>query len=758
MKKRSRIVAFILLVVLLLGGIGLTYKNVVKNVSLGLDLQGGFEVLYQVDPLQKGDKIDDKAVKATAKTLENRVNVLGVSEPKIQVEDKNRIRVQLAGIKNQSQAREILSSQANLTIRDADDNIKLTGKDIQQGSAKQEFKQNTNQPAVTFKLKDSDKFKKVTEEISKKDENVMVVWLDHEKGDTYHKEMNKKDPKYVSAASVDKPINSDSVEISGGFKGEKGIEEAKQIADLLNSGSLPVDLNEIYSNSVGAQFGQDALDKTIFAAAIGIAVIYLFMLGFYRLPGLVAVIALTVYIYLTLVAFNFISGVLTLPGLAALVLGVGMAVDANIIMYERIKDELKIGRTLKQAYKKANKSSFLTIVDAQLTTVIAAAVLFFFGESSVKGFATMLLLGILMIFVTAVFISRWLLSLLVSSNFFKKSSWLFGVNKHHIADINEGKEVHDLKTPYERWDFMKLAKPLLSLSVLILIVGAVILFVFKLNLGIDFTSGTRVDFESKDKISEAKVTKTLEDQDFKPTQVSLGENGKNATVQFKNDLSKDEVSKIKDTIDKSFGNDPTVNTVSPVIGQELAKNAMMTLLYAAIGIIIYITFRFEWRMGLSSVLALLHDAFMIVAVFSLFRLEVDITFIAAVLTIIGYSINDTIVTFDRVRENLHKVKVITKPEQIDDIVNRSIRQTMTRSINTVLTVIIVVVALLAFGAPSIFNFSLALLIGLISGVFSSVFIAVPLWGIMKKRQLKKSNDNKLIVYKEKKSNDEKILV
>ena len=461
MKKSSRIVAFILLVVLLFAGMGLTYKNVIKDVNLGLDLQGGFEVLYQVDPLQKGDKIDEKAVKATAKTLENRVNVLGVSEPKIQVEDKNRIRVQLAGVKNQSQAREILSSQANLTIRDADDKVKLTGKDIQQGSAKQEFKQNTNQPAVTFKLKDSDKFKKVTEEISKKDENVMVVWLDHEKGDTYQKEKNKKDPKYVSAASVDKPINSDSVEISGGFNGEKGVQKAKQIADLLNSGSLPVDLNEIYSNSVGAQFGQDALDKTVLAAVIGIAVIYLFMLGFYRLPGLVAVIALTAYIYLTLLAFNFISGVLTLPGLAALVLGVGMAVDANIIMYERIKDELKIGRTLKQAYKKANKSSFLTIFDAQLTTVIAAAVLFFFGESSVKGFATMLLLGILMIFVTAVFLSRWLLSLLVSSNFFKKSNWLFGVNKKDTFDINQGKEIHDLKTPYERINFMKLAKPLL---------------------------------------------------------------------------------------------------------------------------------------------------------------------------------------------------------------------------------------------------------------------------------------------------------
>lgn len=758
MKKSSKIVAFLLLVVILFAGMGLTYKNVVKDVNLGLDLQGGFEVLYQVDPLQEGDKIDNDAVQATAKTLENRVNVLGVSEPKIQVEDQNRIRVQLAGVENQSQAREILSSQANLTIRDADDNIKLTGKDIQQGSAKQEFKQNTNQPAVTFKLKDSDKFKKVTEEISKKKENVMVVWLDHEKGDSYQKEKTKKDPKYVSAASVDKPINSDSVEISGGFNGEKGVQEAKQIADLLNAGSLPVDLNEIYSNSVGAQFGQDALDKTILASIIGVAIIYLFMLGFYRLPGLVAIIALTTYIYLVMVAFNFISGVLTLPGLAALVLGVGMAVDANIIMYERIKDELKVGRTLKQAYKKANKSSFLTIVDANLTTVIAAAVLFFFGESSVKGFATMLLLGILMIFVTAVFLSRGLLSLLVSSNYFKnKLSW-FGVKKSERFDINDGKDVHDLKTPYEKWNFVKLAKPLLSLSVIIIIIGAIILFVFRLNLGIDFTSGTRVDFEADNKVSQDKVTQTLEKDNFKPDQVSIGENGKNISVQFKNDLNKDQVAKIKNTVDKTFGHDPTVNTVSPVIGQELAKNAMMALIYAAIGIIIYISLRFEWRMGLSSILALLHDAFMIVAVFSLFRIEVDITFIAAVLTIIGYSINDTIVTFDRVRENLHKVKVITEPQQIDDIVNRSIKQTMTRSINTVLTVVIVVVALLIFGASSIFNFSLALLIGLICGVFSSIFIAVPLWGIMKKRQLRKSDDGKLVVYKEKKSNDEKILV
>lgn len=758
MKKVSRLITFILLVVLLFAGMSATYKSVIKNVNLGLDLQGGFEVLYQVNPLGDGEKIDNTAVQSTAKTLERRVNVLGVSEPKIQVEDQNRIRVQLAGVQDQNQARKILSSQANLTIRDADDKVLLTGKDLVQGSAKQEFKQNTNQPAVTFKLKDSDKFKKVTEEISKKQENVMVVWLDFEKGDSYEKEKTKEDPKFISAASVNQPINSTNVEISGGFQGEKGISEAKQIADLLNSGSL-VELKEIYSTSVGAQFGQDALDKTINASMIGIGIIFLFMLLFYRLPGIVAVITLTTYIYLTMVAFNFISGVLTLPGLAALVLGVGMAVDANIIMYERIKDEIRIGRTLKQAYKKANKSSFITILDANLTTVLAAAVLFFFGESSVKGFATMLLLAILMSFVTAVFLTRVLLSLVVHSNVFKKKLWWFGVKQSQIHDINKGYDVHELSTPYDKVDFMKWAKPLFALSGVVIVAGVIILAIFKLNLGIDFTSGTRVDLQSNQKLTQAQVEKTMESIDLKPNQLSIGgSNNENASMQFKRDLNKDEVAKVTDTLKSQYGKEPSVNTVSPVIGQELAKNAMLAVIIASIGMIIYISLRFEWRMGIASIISLLHDAFMIIAVFSLFRLEVDITFIAAVLTIIGYSINDTIVTFDRVREMLSKIKVITKEDQIDYIVNSSIRQTLTRSINTVLTVVIVVIALLVLGASSIFNFSLALLIGLLSGVYSSIIIAVPLWGMLKKRELRKSPHHKLVVYKRKRTNEEKVLV
>ncbi|MCO4095655.1 protein translocase subunit SecDF [Macrococcoides canis] len=763
MKKRSRIVALLLLTVLLFSAMGVTAKDIMNKVNLGLDLQGGFEVLYKVDKLEEGDKITPEIVKATSKTLESRVNVLGVSEPKIQIENKDRIRVQLAGVKNQNEARKILSTSANLTIRDANDKLLLSGKDLVQGGAKQSFDQTNNAPVVTLKLKSAEKFAKITKKISQQNPNIMVIWMDFEEGkDSYKKEAKKeeqgKQPKYVSAAGVSQEINSQNVEISGGFNGEDGLIRAKQIADLLNSGSLPVKLTEIYSTSVGAQFGQDALHDTVLASAIGVGLIFLFMIFYYRLPGVIAVISLSAYIWLTMIGFNLISGVLTLPGIAALVLGVGMAVDANIIMYERIKDEIRIGRSIKQAFKKGSNSSFLTILDANLTTVLAALVLFFLGTSSVKGFATMLLLGIIMIFVTQVFLSRFLLKLAVNSGMFDKKFSFFGVNRKHRHDIAEGLDVQDLKSAWEHIDFVKLAKPLLALSLASIIIGSIIVAMMGLNLGIDFKSGSRVDIKSEQVLKEDGLKKELETLKIPSENVVVNaENPKMASVQYKDPLTKEQINDLKSTFSDKYGHEPNVNTVSSEIGKELAKNAIKSVIIASIGIIIYVTFRFEWRMGLTSVLSLLHDAFLIIAFFSIFRLEVDVTFIAAVLTIIGYSINDTIVTFDRVRENLHKIKVITTPEQIDHIVNSSIRQTMTRSINTVLTVIIVVIALMLLGATSIFNFSVALLVGLISGVFSSIFIAVPLWGMLKKRQLKKSN-GRLVVFEEKKPNDEKIYV
>ena len=747
-----------MIVVLLFTVISLTAKDIFKDVNLGLDLQGGFEVLYQVEPLNDGEKIDDTAVRSTASTLDSRVNVLGVSEPNIQIEEGNRIRVQLAGIDDQQSARELLATQAELTIRDVNDNVMLSGGDLEQGGASQGYDE-LNNPMVSLKLKDASKFNEVTKKISEMPEgqNIMVIWMDFEEGvDSYKEEAMKENPKFISAANVAQPINSTDVMISGGFQGKEGLERAQNIAALLNSGALPVKLTEIYSTSVGAQFGEKALSETVIAGAIGVGLVLLFMILFYRVPGIVASITLIVYVFVTVYAFNLINGVLTLPGIAALILGVGMAVDANIILYERIKEELRIGRTTKAAYQKGAGQSLWTIVDANLTTLIAAIVLFIFGTSSVKGFATMLLLSIIMSFVTAVFLTRVLMRLLVNSGYLDNKPGLFGLKQKHIHLISEGVDVQDLTTAWDKLDFAKHANKFFALSGVLIVAGIVVLFIFKLNLGIDFTSGTRADIQVTDDVTAETVNNELKDLGVEPESISTS--GNNTVVaRYATDLNKEEVANVQSYFKEKYGAEPMLSTVSPVIGQELVRNAGLALLYAAIGIIIYVTIRFEWRMGLPAVLALLHDVFIMVAVFSIFRLEVDITFIAAVLTIVGYSINDTIVTLDRIRENNKKMKVYRSEADIDRLINTSLRQTLTRSINTVLTVLIVVVFLVLMGSDAIFTFSVALLVGLISGVYSSLFIAIQLWGVLKKKQLRK-NGGTLIVYDDSKKDNDKVVV
>lgn len=414
-------------------------------------MQGGFEVLYQVQPVNDGDKITQATLASTAEALSKRINALGVSEPRIDVEEGNRIRVQLAGIKDQKQAREMLSTTAELSFRDSEDNKLLDGTDLVQGGAKQSYDQN-GKPNVTLKLKDASRFAKATEKAMEKTPSVMVIWLDFDEDkDSYAKEAGKENPKYISAPMVSKVINSRDVEITGNFT----VEEAKTLAELLNAGALPVKLKEIYSTSVGAQFGSDALQSTVLAGIIGIAAIYLFLIVYYRLPGLVACIALSVYIWMLLAVYDGLNAVLTLPGIAALVLGIGMAVDANIIAYERLKEEIKVGRSLQAAFKESNKTSFVTIFDAQITTLIAAVVLYIYGQSSVKGFATMLIISLLISFITAVYLSRFLLGLLVHSNWFNHKLGWFGVKKQDVHDIKQGVETVDLPTRFDKIDFVK---------------------------------------------------------------------------------------------------------------------------------------------------------------------------------------------------------------------------------------------------------------------------------------------------------------
>ncbi|WP_404404071.1 protein translocase subunit SecDF [Jeotgalibacillus malaysiensis] len=748
MIKRSRIVAFFLLVILIGGTIGLTSNTILNNIKLGLDLQGGFEVLYEVNPAQEGQEITPDVVSDTAEALDRRVNVLGVNEPVIQVEDGNRIRVQLAGVEDQDQAREILSTEANLTFRDVNDEVKMTGADLVEGGASQTFDPDTNQPIVQVELKDANQFGQITQEIlAMAPQNQLVIWLDYEEGDSYEEERTKEDPKFISAPNVSQVLNTDTVTITGNFT----LEEANNLADLLSAGSLPVELEEVYSTSVGASFGLMAMEQTILAGIIGVALIFLFMIAFYRFPGFIGIVTLSVYIYLILLIFDWVNGVLTLPGIAALILGVGMAIDANIITYERMKEELRIGRSVRDAWKKGSSSSLLTIVDANVTTMLAGIVLFTFGTSSVKGFATMLLISIVTSFITAVFGTRLFMSLWVRSKFLDQRKGWFGVKQSEILEYNEEEEPDslDLPTKFDRFDFVKIRKKFFILSAVLLVAGLSVLLAFRLNLGIEFTEGSRMEVLSETPLTNESFAEAIEEAGYEASNVVIsGNNQEIGVARFSEELNQNEISELRSYFTEEYGSDPNISTVNPVIGEELARNALLAVAIASLGIILYVTVRFEWQMATASIVALVHDAFFIIAIFSLTRLEVDITFIAAVLTVIGYSINDTIVTFDRIRENMRKMKRIEKKEELALIVNKSLRQTLGRSVNTVLTVVFVVVALIIFGATSILNFSIALLIGLIAGTYSSVFIAAQLWYVLKKRQLKKKGV--LITYKEKK--------
>ncbi|AOV07633.1 protein translocase subunit SecDF [Sporosarcina ureilytica] len=757
MKIRGRIVSFLLLLVLFAGTIGTTINPILKDVKLGLDLQGGFEVLYQVKPLKDDDQeITESMVVDTAGALSKRIDVLGVSEPNIQVESNNRIRVQLAGVEDQESARALLSTQANLTFRDADDNLILDGSDLKEGKAKGDFGE-SGAPVVTLEMKDPNKFGEVTSELSKKmpPENVLVIWLDFEEGvDSYKEEIMKPDPAFVSAPRVSHTINSSNVEISGNFT----VEETKELAGILNAGALPVQLEEIYSTSVGAQFGEQALNKTILAGIIGIALVFIFMLVYYRLPGFVAVVTLSLYIYLILLVFTKINGVLTLPGIAALMLGVGMAVDANILTYERIREELRVGKSIKTSFDAGAKSSFTAILDANITTLLAAVVLFIFGTSSVKGFAMMLMISILVSFITAVWGSRLLLGLLVNSELLDGKPGLFGISKKRIHPAYEKVDTLDLTTKFDRFDFVGTRKRFFTLSIILLISGAIVLGIFKLNLGIDFSSGTRVEVLSEQALSHGEIEEFVDSIGYPATDIVISGEEKNiGVIRYVDEFTQDEINKLKSNLAEHYGAEPNISTVSPTVGKELVKNAIYALAFAAIGIIIYVAFRFEWRMGLASIIGLLHDAFFMVAAFSILRLEVDITFVAAVLTIVGYSINDTIVTFDRIRENLNRRNVIKDSKELADIVNKSLRQTLTRSVNTVLTVIFVVVALMLLGAESIQNFSIALLIGLIAGTYSSIFISAQIWYNLKKREMEVKGSIKIDKEKKQWGSDEPVV-
>ncbi|WP_078597307.1 protein translocase subunit SecD [Evansella clarkii] len=429
--KKGHIAAFFVIVAAFAALIASNVLDHAEEISLGLDLQGGFEVLYEVHPIDEGQQMDRELLTDTVAALNARINVLGVSEPNVTIEGDDRVRVQLAGVTDQQAARELLATEARLSFRDVDDNLMLDGSDLVEGGARQSFHPDTNQPIVTVTLEDANLMGDVSQEIMQNPDNRMAIWLDYDEEDTFYEEIQKEDSKIVSAPTVRSVLRTTDIMIEGNFT----VESAQQLAGVLNAGALPVELEELSANAVGASLGERAMDQAIYAGFIGIGLIFAYMIFYYRFMGLVALVTLSIYIYLVLVVFNWMNAVLTLPGIAALILGVGMAVDANIITFERIKDELRSGKSTMSAFRAGSRRSLSTILDANITTILAAAVLFYFGTSAVQGFAVMLIVSILTSFLTAVFGSRLLLGLWVNSRVLNQKPRMFGVKEREISEL-----------------------------------------------------------------------------------------------------------------------------------------------------------------------------------------------------------------------------------------------------------------------------------------------------------------------------------
>ena len=731
MKKGRKVLIYLIISILFTIGIVLITIPMLKDYNFGLDLKGGFEVLYEVQSMD-GKKVTNSMVTSTYKTLSKRIDALGVSEPVIMVEGDNRIRVQLAGVTDKAAARKILSSAASLTFRDTSDNLLMSADVLRAGGAKI-GQDNYGNPAVSLAVKDKDTFYEVTKKVSKMDDNRIVIWLDFEEGvNSFSAEAatcgSLSSSNCLSAATVSQGFSSDVI-IQGNFEQE----EVENLVDLINSGSLPTKLKEISSKTVAASFGEDSLNKTFIAGVVGIILIMLFMMIIYRFAGVISSLSVMIYTFATLFIFWLVGGVLTLPGIAAMVIGIGMAVDAIVISYSRIKEEVFKGNKLDVAIKEANSISLKSIVDANVTTLIAAFILFMFGESSVKGFATMLIISTLVSMFVMVFVSRAILNVFVKTGYFDQKLGLFiGIRQNQIKS-KENPNPKSLK-PFAKLDFVQMRKKIYLIFVLFFIIGCISLLTNKFNLGVDFKGGTSITIQTEQKVTKKNLREDL--KELKLTEQSIDVADDTIYVKVDEVLEEDEVSTAEAYFKDKYEAQTDIGVVSNLVKKELVKNAILSLLLATLGIVIYISIRFKFNYAITAILALVHDVFLIVAVFSLLKLEVQSIFIAAILSIVGYSVNDTIVTFDRIRENKSKAK-IKKEEDLKEVINNSVRETLGRSVITTITTLIPVICLIFLGSKEIFNFNFALLVGLVAGVYSSIFLASPLYFDFEKKNIGK---------------------
>ncbi len=668
--------------------------------------------------------IDYRAGSALTQSMEvvrRRVDELGTTEPMIQRQGNDRIIVQVPGLTDPQRLKSLLNQTAKLSFHMVDMSMPVTeaingrppasaevlysqddpavpylvekralvsGENLVDAQAS--FNQQTNEPVVTFRFdsKGAQRFAQATQENVGRPFAIVL------------------DDQVISAPVIREPIIGGSGQISGNFS----VEGANDLAVLLRAGALPATLTVVEERTVGPGLGQDSINAGIFASGIGAIFVVLFMLGFYGSFGVMANIALAANIVMILAVLSLIGSTLTLPGIAGIVLTMGMAVDSNVLVYERIREEAKSGRSLVQAIETGFNKAFATIVDANLTTLIAAAVLFFLGSGPVKGFAVTLAIGIITTVFTAFTMTRWLVAV-----------WFRWRRPKHLP-----KGIRTGMFDAQNIRFMAIRRYTFGIAGALSLASLVGFMTVGLNLGIDFQGGSIIEVkarsgtadigEIRDRLSELNLGEVQAQGFGDPSSVLIriqaqegGENAEQSAITL-----------VRGELEDAY-EFRRVEVVGPAVSGELTQQATIGVAVSLLCILIYIWFRFEWQFAVGSIIATLHDVVLTLGLYVLLGIEFNLTSIAAILTIIGYSLNDTVVVYDRMRENLRRYKKMP----LDVVIDASINQTLSRTVLTGSTTLLALLALYLFGGEVIASFTLAMLFGVLVGTFSSVYIAAP---------------------------------
>ena len=690
-----------------------------NGIRLGLDLVGGSRIVYEAeipDGYNQANLADD--MNSVQKVIRQRLTDKGFTEATVTLTGDNRVTVEIPQITNPEEAVQTLGTTAQLTFIDADGKKWLTGSDIKKatygyGRPTGNEVTDVHYVQVQFTSEGQKKFAEATGNIAARTDgtNIMAIVMDNQ---------------VISSPSVSSQIDSDSCVISGSFTRDS----ASELADLINAGQIPFSLKQVELRSVGPQLGADAMRTSLIAGAIGIVLVMLFMLIVYRIPGLVASIALCFYMVIEALIFSLVRVNLSLPGIAGIILSIGMAVDANVIIFERVKEELKNGKTVKSAIDSGFKRAFTAILDSNITTLIACAVLFFLGTGTIVGFATTLGIGVIVSMFTALTVTHFLLNRMV--DFRIRNPKAYG-----LRDREAGKQ---------RFAILKNFKIFGGISALLVVTGLVALILLPFgknlfNLSIDFAGGTEMEFNMHTEVTQdvqTEVSGLFKDATGVDASsvTSSGDGNEDVLIRSTSITSEQRAAVIDKMLEKYSLADTDIlnnNDVSASIGSDLQRSAVICSVLAIVLMMLYITFRFEMTSGMAAVCCLMHDLLIMLSVYVWLQIPLDSNFIAAALTILGYSINASIIVFDRVRENLRTAR----REDFASVAERSVWQTMGRTINTTLTTLFTIGMVFILGVPSLKQFTLPLIVGILAGGWSSVLLSCSLWNVFRKKFRKK---------------------